>query len=59
MHDKGELPLTLTFLLMTEGTSVTGEGLKPRPVSLSPTKRNIITNGGSEARLVKAWETTL
>ena len=29
MHGKGELPLTLMFLLMMEGTSVTGEDLEP------------------------------
>lgn len=58
MHDKGELPLTLMFLLMTGGTSVTGEDPEPRPASFSPTKRNTIVNGGSEARLIKAWEMT-
>ena len=46
MHGKGELPLTLMFLLMMEGTSVIGEDLEPRPVNLSPTRRSTIVSVG-------------
>ena len=59
MHDKDELPLSLTPLLIVRGmvVIVVDQGLLL--VSLSHMKKNTTTNVDTRAQLVEAWEMTL
>ena len=59
MHDKDELPLNLTPLLIVRGmvVIVVDQGLLL--VSLSHMKKNTTINVDTRARLVEAWEMKL
>ena len=59
MHGESKPPPTLTFSLMMERMLVIDEGQESHLASLSPMKKSTITNIGTRARLIKAWEIML
>ena len=59
MHDKDELPPSLTPLLMVRRTVVIDVDQGLLLVSPSHMKRNTIVNVDTRARLLEAWEMML
>ena len=59
MHNENELLPVLISPLMMKRMLVIGKGQELHQAILSPTMKSTITNVGTRARLVEAWEMML
>ena len=59
MHNENELLPVLISPLMMKRMLVIGKGQELHQANLSPTMKSTITNVGTRARLVEAWEMML